>query len=133
VRLAALATVLALAACTQVYYKDFVVEPRDRAYSGRAQFDDIRRYLLARKLRVLVETPSFLEVELETQDALRVRLVPEQKVEMTLVRSTKGADFPAGQLERFQEGLEHRLREETGQIVTIRLVGERTRPLTNLQ
>ena len=125
--------VLALAACTQTYYKDFVVEPRDRAYSGRAQFDDLRRYLLARKLRIIVETPNFLEVELETEDALRVRLVPEQKVELTLVRSSKGADFPAAQVERFKEGLEHRLREETGQIVTIRLVGERKRPLTNIQ
>jgi hypothetical protein len=133
VRFAVFAMVFGLAACTRTYYKDFVVEPRDRAYAARAQFDDIRRYLLARKLRILIETRNLLEVELEPQDTLRVRLVPEQKVELTLVRTSKGADIPAAQLRRFQEGLESRLREETGHIVTIRLIGERERPLTNIQ
>ncbi|HEX6690568.1 MAG TPA: hypothetical protein VF110_05400 [Burkholderiales bacterium] len=124
---------LALAACTQVYFKDFAVEPQDRAYSGRAQYDDIKRYLLARKLRIVIETRDYIAVELEREDTLQMRLLPSQKVELTLVRRTAKADFTEAQLRRFREGLESRLREETGQIVTIRLVDERVRPITNIQ
>jgi hypothetical protein len=130
--LAAIGALLALAACTQVYFKDFAVEPQDRAYSGRAQYEDIKRYLLARKLRIVIETRDYLAVELEREDTLQVRLLPSQKVELTLVRRSAGANFSEAQVRRFQEGLESRLREETGQIVAIRLVDERVRPITNI-
>ena len=129
----AIGALLALAACTQVYYKDFAVEPQDRAYTGRAQFEDIKRYVLSRKLRIIIEAEGFLDVELEPQDTLRVRLLPTQKVEMTLVRSTTGANFTEAQVRRFRQGFEKSLREETGHIVSVRLVDERTRPITNLR
>lgn len=129
----AIGALLALAACTQVYFKDFAVEPRDRAYSGRAQYEDIKRYLLARRLRIIIETKDYLAVELEPEDSLQVRLLPSQKVELTLVRRSSGSNFSEAQVRRFQQGLESRLREETGQIVTIRLVDERVRPITNIQ
>ena len=128
----AIGALLALAACTQVYFKDFAVEPQDRAYTGRAQYEDIKRYLLARKLRIVIETREYLAVELEREDTLQVRLLPSQKVELTLVRRSAGANFSEAQVRRFQEGLESRLREETGQIVAIRLVDERVRPITNI-
>jgi hypothetical protein len=135
-RLAALAVLLALAACTSVYYKDFAVESQDRAYTGRAQFDDIRRYLISRKLRTIIETNDLLVVELEKEgrdeDSLQVRLTPAQSVEMTLTRRTAGENFSDSQLRRFRESFEARLRAETGHMVSIRLVAERQRPLTNL-
>jgi len=128
----AIGALLALAACTQVYYKDFAVEPQDRAYTGRAQYEDIKRYLMSRKLRTVIETPDLLVVEMEPEDTLQVRLLPTQKVEMTLVRSTTGANFTEAQVRRFRQGFEKSLREETGHIVSVRLVDERTRPITNL-
>lgn len=140
VRGALAAMLLAVAACTQTYYKDFAVEPQDRAYAARAQFDDIKAYLLSRKLRIVTESEGFFAVDLESEgagrsapaDELRVRLLAG-RVEMTLVRRSAGADFPAGQLKAFQETLESRLRERTGQPVTIRLVDQRVRPMTNIQ
>jgi len=129
----AIGALLALAACTQVYYKDFAVEPQDRAYTGRAQYEDIKRYLVSRKLRTVIETPDLLVVEMEPEDTLQVRLLPTQKVEMTLVRSTTGANFTEAQVRRFRQGFEKSLREETGHIVSVRLVDERTRPITNLR
>jgi len=130
------AAALALAACTQTYYKDFAVEPQDRAYNGRAQYEDIKRYLVARKLRTIIETQDLLVVELEKEgreeDTLQIRLTPAQRVEMTLRRRTTSANFSESQLRRFRESFETRLREETGHIVSIRLVAERERPLTNL-
>ena len=129
----AIGALLALAACTQVYYKDFAVEPQDRAYTGRAQYEDIKRYLMSRKLRTVIETPDLLVVEMEPEDTLQVRLLPTQKVEMTLVRSTTGANFTEAQVRRFRQGFEKSLREETGHIVSVRLVDERTRPITNLR
>jgi len=132
--LAAGAAVVAAAACTQTYYKEFVVQPQDRAYGAQAQYDDFRAYLRSRGLRTVIETNTFLEVELEADDTLRMRLIPEQnKVELTLVRRTKGADFAAGELRRFQGTFEQRMRERTGQSLTIRLVEERTAPLTNIK
>ena len=134
--LAALVVLLALTACTSVYYKDFEVDSQDRAYAGRAQFDDIRRYLISRKLRTIIETNDLLVVELEkegrNEDSLQVRLTPAQRVEMTLTRRTAGENFSDSQLRRFREAFESRLRAETGHLVTIRLVAERQRPLTNL-
>jgi len=129
----AIGALLALAACTQVYYKDFAVEPQDRAYTGRAQYEDIKRYLMSRKLRTVIETRDLLVVEMEPEDTLQVRLLPTQKVEMTLVRSTTGANFTEAQVRRFRQGFEKSLREETGHIVSVRLVDERTRPITNLR
>jgi hypothetical protein len=131
---------LAIAACTQVYYKDFTVEPQDRAYAARAQFDDIKSYLLTRRLRIVTESEGFFAVDLESEgagrtapaDELRVRLLAG-RVEMTRVRRSAGADFAAGQLKTFQETFESRLRERTGQPVTIRLVEQRVRPMTNIQ
>jgi len=134
--LAALAILLALPACTSVYYKDFAVDSQDRAYTGRAQFDDIRRYLRSRKLRTIIETNDLLVVELEKEgrdeDSLQVRLTPAQRVEMTLTRRSAGENFSDSQLRRFREAFEARLRAETGHRVSIRLVAERQRPLTNL-
>jgi len=134
------AMLLAVAACTQTYYKDFAVEPQDRTYAARAQFDDIKGYLLSRKLRIVTESEGFFSVDLESEgagrtapsDNLQIRLLPG-RVEMTLVRRSAGADFSAGQLKAFQETFEARLRERTGQPVTIRLVDQRVRPMTNIQ
>lgn len=131
-RFAVLAVLLALAACTSVYYKDFAVEPQDRAYAGRAQYEDIARYLRSRKLRTVIETNNLLVVEMEPGDTLEVRLLPTQKVAMTLTRSTTGANFTEAQVRKFQDGFERSLREETGHVVTVRLVASRERPLTNL-
>jgi len=131
-RRALAALLLAAAACTQTYYKEFAVEPRDRSYAAEAQFADIKAWILSRGLRILTESVGFLEVELEPGESLRIRLVPG-KVELTLVRSSSRGDCPAGEVRPFQEALESRLRERTGQPVTIRLVGERTRPLTNIR
>jgi len=47
--------------------------------------------------------------------------------------TSSGGDFPAGQIKTFQEALEGRLRERTGQPVTIRLVDQRVRPMTNIK
>ncbi len=139
-RFASLVTLLALAACTQTYYKDFAVEPQDRAYAARAQFEDIKGYLLSRKLRIVTESEGFLAVDLESEgagrtapaDELRVRLLAG-RIEMTLVRRSAGADFLPGQLKAFQETFESRLRERSGRAVTIRLVDQRVRPMTNIQ
>ena len=129
----AVAVLVALAACTRTYYKEFAVEPQDRAYAARELFDDFRGYLRSRGLRTVIETNSFLEVELEPGDALRVRLVPGDRVELTLVRRSKGSDFTAAEVRRFQETFAARMREQTGQAVTIRLVEERVAPLTNIK
>jgi hypothetical protein len=121
-----------LAACTRTFYKDFAVEPQDRAYAARQQFDDFRAYLRARGLRTIIETNTFLEVELEKGDALRVRLTPEPKVELTLVRATRGENFTDAEVRAFQETFASRLREQTGRPLTIRLVESRQRPIINL-
>jgi hypothetical protein len=131
-RRALAALLLAAAACTQTYYKDFAVEPRDRAYAAEAQFADIKAWVLSRGLRILTESAGFLDVELEPGESLRVRLLPG-RVELTLVRSSSRGDFAGGQVAAFQQALESRLRQRTGQPVTIRLVGERVRPMTNIQ
>ena len=139
-RRALAAALLALAACTQTYYKDFAVEPQDRAYAARTQFEDIKGYLLSRRMRIVTESEGFFAVDLESEgagraapaDELRVRL-HAGRVDMTLVRRSAGADFSAGQLKAFQEMFESRLRERTGQPVTIRLVDQRVRPMTNIQ
>ena len=128
----AMAAVALAAACTRTYYKEFVVEPQDRAYQARAQFDDVRSYLRSRGLRTVIETNSFLEVEVEPGSTLRVRLTPQPKVELTLVRATKGSDFTAAEVRRFQETFAGRFREQSGQPVTIRLVNERVSPVINV-
>jgi len=125
----AIAALLLVAACTRTYYKEFVVEPQDRAYQVRAQFDDIRSYLRSRGLRTVIETNNFLEVEMEPGNTLRVRLTPQPKVELTLVRVTKESDFTAAEVRRFQETFAGRVREQTGQPVTIRLVDQRVSPI----
>ena len=127
-----LAALLALGACTQTYHKDFAVEPQDRAYAAEAQFADIKGYVLSRGLRILTESAGFLDVELEPGDTLRIRQMPG-KVELTLVRTSSRGDFQDGQIRLFQDTLASRLRERTGQVVTIRLVDQRVRPMTNIQ
>ena len=127
------AALLAVAACTRTYLKEFAVDPQDRAYTAREQYDDFRAYLRSRDLRTVIETNSLLEVEIEPGDRLRVRLTAEPKVELTLVRTTKGSDFTAGEVRRFQGTLEGRMRERTGQPVTIRLVDERVTPISNVR
>jgi hypothetical protein len=131
-----------LTACTRTYYKDFAVDPQERSYLARAQFEDIKGYLVSRGLRVLFESDGFIAVELETEsgasgrnkpsDSLQVRRTAD-RVELTLVRRTPGPDFVAGQLKTFQETLEGRLRERTGHAVTIRLVDQRVSPISNVQ
>jgi hypothetical protein len=130
--LVACAAMLSAAACARTYYKEFDVVPQDRAYAARTQYEDVRTYLRARGLRTVIETNSFLEVEIEPGDTLRVRLTPAPKVELTLVRTTKGSDFNAGEVRRFQETFAGRLREQTGQPVTIRLVDSRVSPIINV-
>ncbi len=142
-RHAFLLVVLALlTACTRTYYKDFAVDPQERSYSARTQFEDIKGYLVSRGLRVLFESDGFIAVELETEsgasgrnkpsDSLQVRRTAD-RVELTLVRRSPGPDFLAGQLKTFQETLEGRLRERTGHAVTIRLVDQRVSPISNVQ
>jgi hypothetical protein len=127
------AALLAVAACTRTYLKEFAVEPQDRAYTARKQYDDLRVYLRSRDLRTVMETNNLLEVEIEPGDMLRVRLTAEPKVELTLVRTSKGSDFTAGEVRRFQGTLEGLMRERTGQPVTIRLVDERVTPISNVR
>jgi hypothetical protein len=127
------AALLAATSCARTYYKDFVIEPQDRAYAARAQFDDLASYLRARGLRTVIETNNLLEVEIEPGDTLLVRLVPSEKVELTLTRRSKGPDFTAAEVRRFQETFAGRMREQTGRAVTIRLVDQGVKPLTNLQ
>jgi hypothetical protein len=126
------AAVLALAACTQMYFKDFAVEPQDRAYAARAQFEDIKDYLLSRGLRVVTESEGFIAVDLEPGDTLQARLTAN-RVDLTLVRRSSGQDFSAGQLKAFQETFESRLRERTGQVVSIRLVDQRVSPVSSMR
>lgn len=126
------AALLAAAACARTYYKEFDVVPQDRAYTARMQYEDVKAYLRARGLRTVIETNSFLEVEIEPGDALRVRLTPAPKVELTLVRTTKASDFSAGEVKRFQDTFAGRMREQSGQPITIRLVDQRVSPLINV-
>ena len=137
-----LALLALLTACTRTYYKDFAVDPQERTYSPRAQFEDIKGYLVSRGLRVLFESDGFIAVELETDsgasgrnkpsDSLQVRRTAD-RVDLTLVRRSPGPDFLAGQLKTFQETLEGRLRERSGHAVTIRLVDQRVSPISNVQ
>jgi hypothetical protein len=132
----------ALAACTRTYYKEFAVDPQERSYPVHAQFEDIKGYLVSRGLRVLFESDGFIAVELDTaagasgrtapSDSLHVRRTAD-RVELTLVRRSSGADFQAGQLKTFQDTLEGRLRERTGHAVSLRLVEQRVSPLSNVQ
>ena len=131
--LALAAVLLAAASCARTYYKDFVVEPQDRAYAARAQFEDVTSYLRSRGLRTVIETNNLLEVEIEPGDTLLVRLLPDEKVELTLTRRSKGSDFTAAEVQRFQETFAGRMREQTGRAVTIRLVDEGVKPLTNIK
>ena len=132
----------ALAACTRTYYKEFAVDPQERGYPVRAQFEDIKGYIVSRGLRVLFESDGFIAVELDTasgasgrtapSDSLQVRRTAD-RVELTLVRRSSGGDFQAGQLKTFQDALEARLRERTGHAVSIRLVEQRVSPISNIQ
>ena len=126
------AALLGVAACTRTYLKEFAVDPQDRAYTAREQYDDLRAYLRSRGLRTVMETNDLLEVEIEPGDRLRVRLTAEPKVELTLVRATKGSDFTAAEVRRFQETFAGRMRGQTGQPVTIRLVEQRVSPVINV-
>jgi hypothetical protein len=140
--LAVVLVLLALTACTRIYFKDFAVDPQDRAYTANAQFKDIRSYLVSRGLRIVAESEGFIAVDLETEsggagrrapsDNLQVRVLAN-RVELTLVRRSAGEDFSAEQLRVFQQALERRLRESSGQVVSVRLVGERVSPLTNVR
>jgi hypothetical protein len=131
-----------LTACTRTYYKDFALDPLQRSYPVREQFEDIKAYLVSRGLRVLFESDGFIAVELDTvsgasgrtapSDSLQVRRTTE-RVELTLVRRSSGPDFAAGQLKTFQDALEARLRERTGHPVSIRLVEQRVSPISNIQ
>jgi hypothetical protein len=133
---------LLLTACTRTYYKDFAVDPQERNYSPRAQFNDIKDYLVSRGVRILFESDGFIAVELDTEsgasgrnkpsDSLQVRRTAD-RVELTLIRRTPGPDFVPGQLKTFEETLESRLRERTGHAVSIRLVDQRVSPITNVQ
>jgi hypothetical protein len=137
------AVLLALTACTHMYFKDFAVDPQDRAYTARAQFEDIKKYLLSRELRVVGESDDYFAVQIEAEpastgrtapsDILEIRLIANQRVELTLGRRSSGPDFSVEQLKVFREALERRLRERTGRVVFVRLVDERTRPMVNMR
>lgn len=128
----AVVAMLLLTACTQMYFKEFAVEPQDRAYTARAQFEDIKGYFLSRGLRIVTESEGFIAVDLESGDTLQARLTAN-KVDLTLARRSSGQDFSAGQLKAFQETFESRLRERTGQVVSIRLVDQRVSPTSNVR
>ena len=140
---AAAALLLGLTACTHMYFKDFAVDSQDRGYTARAQFEDIKRYLLSRELRVVGESDDYFAVQIEAEpasagrtapsDILEIRLMASQRVELTLGRRSSGPDFSAEQLKVFREALEARVRERTGQVISIRLVDERTRPMVNMR
>jgi hypothetical protein len=131
-----------LTSCTRTYYKEFALDPQERSYPVRAQFEDIKGYLVSRGLRILFESDGFIAVELDTEsggsgraapsDSLHVRRTAD-RVELTLVRRSSGPDMPAGQLKTFQETLEGRMRERTGHAVSIRLVDQRVSPVSNIQ
>ena len=131
--LALAAVLLAVASCARTYYKEFTVEPQDRSYTVSQQFDDFTAYLRSRGLRTVIETNNLLEVEIDPGDTLLVRLVPDAKVELTLTRRTKGSDFTAAEVRRFQETFEQRIRETTGRGLSIRLVDQGVAPLTNIK
>jgi len=122
----------ALAACTQIYYKDFAVEAGEANYPPMAQYEDIKRYGLERGLPVTGEGPGFIKFDLGSGDTLEVRVAQGPRVELTLVRVTSGEDFSARDLEQFRDRLEARLREQTGRIVRVRLAGERERARSNV-
>jgi hypothetical protein len=124
--------VLALAACTQLFFADFAVESDERGYPARAQFDDIRRYALERGLRITGEGAGFVKFELAPGDSLEMRLAPDGGVQLTLARLSSGAGFSERETAEFQDRLEARLRERTGRIVHVRLVGARERPRSNV-
>lgn len=140
---AAAAALLALTACTHMYFKDFAVDSQDRDYPARARFEDIKKYLLSRELRVVGESDDYFAVQIGAEpaatgrtapsDILEIRLMAGQRVELTLGRRSSGADFSAEQLKVFREALEARVRERTGHVISIRLVDERTRPVTNMR
>jgi len=130
--LALAAVLLAVVSCARTYYKEFTVEPQDRAYTAQQQFDDFTAYLRSRGLRTVIETNNLLEVEIDPGDTLLVRLGPGAKVELTLTRRTKASDFTAAEVRRFQDTFERRIREATGRGLSIRLVDAGVKPLTNI-
>jgi hypothetical protein len=122
--------VLALAACTQIYLSDFTVDASEVGYTAREQFDDIKRYALERGLHLAGEGAGFARFELDSANALEMRLDPD-RVHLTLVRISSGAGFSESETREFQNRLEARLRER-GRSVRVRFVGERERSRSNV-
>ena len=79
------AALIALTACTHTYFKDFAVDPQDRTYAPRAQFEDIKKYLLSRGLRVEGESDDYFAVRIEVQPAATGRSAPSDLLEARLV------------------------------------------------
>jgi len=129
-----LAVVFVLGGCTQMYLKRFEVAPQDQTYPARAQFDDIKAYVGSRGFPVYSEESNYISFQLATNkgairptapsDYLEMRLLPEDKVELVLTRITSGPDYSDEQVRIFQETLQTRIRERTGQIISVRFVGE---------
>jgi len=121
---------LLLAGCGGTYYADFAVDPGDASYAPREQFDDIKRYALERGLHLTGEGAGFARFELDSANALEMRLDPG-RVQLTLVRISSGAGFSDAETREFENRLEARLRER-GRLVRVRLVGEREKPRSNV-
>jgi hypothetical protein len=129
-----LATLLALAGCTQIYLKRFEVAPEDQAYSARAQFEDIKQYVRSRGFRVESEERDYASFQLATNkgainpsapsDYLEIKLLPQDKVELVLVRISSGPNYSEAQVKMFQETLQTRIRERTGKAISVRFVGD---------
>jgi hypothetical protein len=133
-RAALLAWVLALSACTQVYFKRFEVAPEDPTYSARAQFEDIKKYVRERGFPVDKDERNYASFQLATNkgainpsapsDYLEVKLLPEDKVELVLVRISSGPNYSNAQVKVFQETLQNRVQERNGKAISVRLVGD---------
>lgn len=129
-----LVALLTLPGCTQIYFKRFDVAPDDQTYSARAQFEDIKQYLRARGFPVSHEERDYVSFQLATNagttsptapsDYLEVRLLPESKVELVLVRISSGPNYSDVQVKMFQDTLQSRIRERTGKVISVRFVGE---------
>lgn len=126
--------ILLLAGCTQIYFKRFEVAPEDRSYPARAQFEDIRNHVRERGFRVMEDERDYARFELATNwgtnspsapsDYLEIKLLPQDKVELVLVRISSGPDYSDAQVKTFQQTLQTRIRERTGKLITVRFVSE---------
>lgn len=125
--------IVALAGCTQIYFNRFAVDPADPSYASHVQFEDIRSYVRERGFRVEKDERDYASYQLATNrdsinpaapsDYLELRLTPESKVELVLVRISSGPNYSDAQLKVFQDTLQTRILERTGKVISVRFVG----------